>query len=116
MIYEVSAVLITETAIEFRRILKDGTLRQQNPDGREICESMMRARFQDSGRVHWTQASFSAEPLKYEIESVYQYYFEDIQVNAVEGHISFHGPMFMDHLLVLELQELGQLPRFGEDQ
>ncbi|MCB1186657.1 hypothetical protein KDL29_05755 [bacterium] len=116
MFYEVSALLIEAKAIEFRRILKDGTIRQENPDGREICESMMRARFQDSGRVHWTQASFSSEPLKYEIDSVYRHYFEDIQVNEVEGHISFHGPMFMDHLLVLELQALGHLPRQGEDR
>lgn len=113
MFYQVSAVLITDRALEFRRQLRDGTIREGNPDGREICESMMRARFGDDGRVWWTQAGFSSEPLKYEIDSVYRHFFEDIQVHEVDAHITFHGPMFMDHLLVLELQAGGELPGDG---
>ena len=116
MYYEVSAMLITNRAIEFRCQLRDGTIREGNPDGREICDSMMRARFGEDGRVWWTQAGFSSEPLKYEIESVYSRYFEDIQIREVEGHITFHGPMFMDHLLVLEMQAKGRLPGGGGTQ
>ena len=103
MYYEVNAVLITARALELRGLLRDGSIREGNMDGREICDAMMRARLDETGRVWWTQASFSTEPLKYEIESVYRHYFEDIQVREVEGHITFHGPMFMDHLLVMEL-------------
>ena len=113
MYYEVSALLIAKQAPEFRRQLRDGTIREGNMDGREICDSMMRARFGEDGRVWWTQAGFSTEPLKYEIDSVYRYYFEDIRIRAVEGHITFHGPMFMDHLLLLELREQGVLPDEG---
>ncbi len=113
MIYEVNARLLEEHAIELRLLLRDGTIREGNPDGREICDSMMRARFGQDGRVWWTQTGWSSVPLKYEIDSVYRHYFEDIRVREVEEHISFHGPMFMDHLLVLEMRAQGDLPAEG---
>ena len=116
MYYQLSAELISERAIEFRHQLRDGTIRDGNPDGREICESMMRARFGEDGRVHWSQVGFSAEPLKYEIESVYRHFFRDIRISEVAGHISFRGPMFMDHLLVLEMQARGELRDEGAGQ
>jgi hypothetical protein len=43
MIYKVKAKVIDETIGEFYRILADGTVGKQRPDGKEIVASMKRA-------------------------------------------------------------------------
>jgi len=52
MYYTVSAQLIPATAAELHRKLTDGTIKGQEPDGREIVASMKRAVIDDEGVVY----------------------------------------------------------------
>ena len=62
MFYKVRARLKKDTAIELQRKLLDGTIRRQQPDGREIVDSMQRAVVTDSGDIEWSEVCYCPSP------------------------------------------------------
>ena len=98
MFYTVSAREIASVMPEFYRKLTDGTIRRQQPDGREIVESMQRARLSESGEVRWSEQCFCPTPLKHERQTVYDHYFIDLRTELIEDYVEFDGEPFMDFL------------------
>ena len=101
MHYTITARFKRETAAEFHRMLTDGTIEKQKPDGKEIVRSMRRAKVDHEGVVRWSERCFCPTPLQHEKETVYDHFFEDIETNEVEDHIEFEGEDFMQHLVRL---------------
>jgi len=58
MHYTVTARFNPKTAAEFHRLLTDGTIESQKPDGKEIVASMKRAKIDDSGIVRWSEVCY----------------------------------------------------------
>lgn len=98
MFYAVSARPIASALGELYRKLTDGTIRGQQPDGREIVESMQRARMTESGEVRWSEQCFCATPLNHERQTVYDHYFTDLRTEVVEDYVEFDGEPFMEFL------------------
>lgn len=98
MIYRVKACFRVGTAQEFHRLLTDGTIAAQKPDGREIVESMQRARVTAPGFVEWTEQCFCAVPLAHERETVYDRFFDRLQIHPIHAPIEIAGTSFMDYL------------------
>ena len=98
MFYKVRARLKSDTAVEFRRKLLDGTIQRQKPDGQEIVDSMRRAVVTDSGEVEWSEVCYCQEPLHHERTMVYDYHFGDLETEEVEGYQEHEGRPFMEHL------------------
>ncbi len=55
MHYAVTARFNLDTAAEFHRLLTDGTIKSQKPDGKEIVVSMKRAKIDGKGIVRWSE-------------------------------------------------------------
>ncbi len=98
MFYSVKAHAIPERMVEFQRKLTDGTILAQKPDGKEIVESMRRARITEPGVVRWSEACFCPTPLAHERQTVYDLYFNDLETELVENTVEFDGELFMDFL------------------
>lgn len=98
MHYLVSARLISERAAEFRDRLRDGSIRQQEPDGREIVDSMHRARVSPDETIRWSEVCYCPTPLEHERATVYDRYFRDLNTVEAEGDRSFEGERFLDYL------------------
>ena len=98
MHYTVVARFISNTAAEFHRLLTDGTIESQKPDGKEIVASMKRAKIDEAGVVHWSEVCYCPTPLQHERATVYDHYFETIQTEEVEDYVEFEGEDFMEHL------------------
>ena len=95
MIYSVRAQYIPERLAEFYSRLKDGSIRNQEPDGQEICESMTRARVTKPGVVQWTEICFCPTPLEHERKTVYDRYFTDFNAVVTTEHKEFEGDSFL---------------------
>lgn len=106
MIYRVRARYIEDRLAEFFEKLTDGTILNQEPDGREIVASMRRARVTSPGVVEWSEKCFCEIPLDHERRTVYDRYFTDFEDASVEDHIDFDGEYFWD---VLEKAEATKL-------
>ena len=98
MYYSVTASFKPETATEFHRLLTDGTIECQKPDGKEIVASMKRAKIDEAGVVRWSEVCYCPTPLQHERETVYDRFFEDIQTEEVKDYVEFDGEDFMDRL------------------
>ena len=101
MYYSVSARLREGTATEFHARLTDGSIFAQEPDGKEIVESMHRARTGSDGRVHWSQACYCDTPLAHERATVYDDHFDDLLTEETDAYVAFEGEPFMEHLTQL---------------
>ncbi len=101
MHYAVNARFKRETATEFHRLLTDGTIESQKPDGKEIVASMMRARIDETGTAHWSEVCYCPTPLEHERATVYDRFFDDIETEEIDGHMDFEGDEFMGHLVRL---------------
>jgi hypothetical protein len=95
MIYSVHARYIPERLAEFYRRLTDGSIHSQQPDGEEICASMVRARVTKPGLVQWTEECYCSTPLQHERETVYDRYFTDFSATETAQHAEFEGDSFM---------------------
>ena len=91
MIYAVTARLIEDKAGEFARRLADGSIKCQEPDGREIVRSMARARVAPDGTVSWTETCYCATPLAHERQTVLDRYFSTIETEPVDAHAESEG-------------------------
>ncbi len=98
MHYTITARFKPETAAEFYWRLRDGTIENQKPDGKEIVASMRRAKIDHEGVVCWSEVCYCPTPLQHEKKTVYDHFFEDIETNEVENHVDFEGEDFMQHL------------------
>jgi hypothetical protein len=99
MYYTVTARFKTDTATEFHRLLTDGTIESQKPDGEEIVASMNRAKIDEAGVVHWSEVCYCPTPLEHERATVYDRFFEDIQTEEVKNYVEFEDEDFMDRLV-----------------
>jgi len=98
MIYTVKAKIIQDKMHQFYQKLSDGTISNQKPDGKEIIDSMRRAKITQSEIVQWSEMCFCPTPLKHERNTVYDNYFSEIQTKEVADYIEFEGQAFMDYL------------------
>ena len=98
MHYVVTARFVSDTAAEFHRLLTDGTVASQKPDGKEILSSMKRARIDEVGVVRWSEVCYCPTPLEHERATVYDRFFDDITTEEVEGYVEFEGEDFMEFL------------------
>ena len=101
MLYAVTARFNSDTAAEFHRLLTDGTIESQRPEGKEIMASMQRARIDEQGIVRWSEVCYCPTPLEHERETVYDRFFSDIETKEVSGHMEFGGQDFMERLVLL---------------
>lgn len=76
------------------RKLTDGTILNQSPDGKEIFESMKRARITAPGVVQWCERDFCPTPLEHERKTVYDHYFTEFETTPVDEYMSFTGKSF----------------------
>ena len=98
MYYRVRARFREETAGEFQRVLRDGTISAQQPDGREIVASMDRAVVREDGSIEWSSVCYCEPPLQHERSTVYDRFFEGLTTEAVDGYQPHAGRPFLAHL------------------
>ncbi len=98
MNYKVRASLLPGKAVDFYRILTDGTVQNQKPDGAEIVASMKRAKITDANKIEWYELCYCPTPLAHERSTVYDRYFENLSTQPVEEIGDFKGESFWKYL------------------
>ncbi len=98
MHYAVTARFYSDTAAEFHRLLTDGTIKSQKPDGKEIVASMKRAKIDGKGIVRWSEVCYCPTPLAHERATVYDRFFNGIEATEIDSHVEFDGDEFMNWL------------------
>ena len=98
MLYRVRARLLPGVAGNLYRILTDGTVARQRPDGHEIIASMRRA-VCVGDEVHWTETCYCPSPLRHERATVYDRFFTGMVAEAAsEGARPPEGVSFWERL------------------
>lgn len=77
--------------------LNDGTIRSQEPDGKEIVSSMQRAVI-DGATVKWYETCYCNPPLKHERSTVYDKFFTDFMIESVSNPPKLEGEPFWDYM------------------
>lgn len=98
MIYHIRAKFREQTAAEFFARLTDGTIENQEPDGRELVASMNRAVVAKNGIIEWSEMCYCAPPLAHERATVLDAYFDEITVEPIDSYESYHGRAFIEYL------------------
>ena len=98
MIYSVKAKFQKEKLPEFYKKLTDGTIKNQKPDGKEIIDSMKRAKITSDDEIVWSETCYCSPPLKHERETVYDKYLSDITTTPIENYEEYDGDSFMEYL------------------
>jgi hypothetical protein len=111
MRYRVKARPIVAEMSRFWAILNDGTVDAQEPDGSEIVASMKRA-VMNGGRVEWHETCYCSPPLRHERSTVYDRFFEDIEIEPLVGSAHLEGERFWDQL---RLWNTGRSSTRGDD-
>ena len=101
MIYKVKATLLDQKAPLFYEKLTNGSILNQEPDGREIVAAMKRACLVGPGVLAWYEKCFCASPLHHERTTVYDHFLEKIETEEVEEMGTVEGDSFWDHLETL---------------
>ena len=101
MHYLVRARFREETAAEFSRLLRDGTIARQRPDGPEIVDSMQRAVVGESGGVEWSEVCYCQPPLQHERTTVYDRFFDQLTATPIDGYRTHAGRPFLERLAEL---------------
>lgn len=94
MIYWVKAKYKEEKLAQFYKKLQDGSILKQEPDGKEIFQSMKRAKITAPGVVQWCEKDFCPTPLEHERETVYDQFFTEFETTPVEDYLVFKGKSF----------------------
>ena len=81
----------------FWKLLNDGTIGNQEPDGTEILASMKRARITD-GRVEWDETCYCSPPLEHERTAVYDHFFTQMEIKPLGSIAKSQGDRFWDYL------------------
>lgn len=97
MLYRVWGKFDSSRKQEFRRILTDGTVEGQRPDGKEIVASMRRA-VRRGGRVEWWETCYCPTPLEHERATVYDRFFTGLETEEVGRPPALSGDSFWDYL------------------
>jgi len=98
VIYSVKARFIEEKTREFYQKLTDGTIKNQEPDGKEIIESMKRAKITAPNVIEWSEMCFCSTPLKHERETIYDNFLIDFETTRIDDYVEYEGEFFMDFL------------------
>ena len=98
MIYSAKARFIEEKTREFYQKLTDGTIKNQEPDGNEIIESMKRAKITAPNVIEWSEMCFCSTPLKHERETIYDNFLIDFETTRIDDYVEYDGEFFMDFL------------------
>jgi hypothetical protein len=97
MLYLVRAQPIIPEMARFWTLLNDGTIETQEPDGREIVSSMRRA-VMNGGKVEWHETCYCTPPLRHERATVYDQFFEDMEIGPMVATPPSKGESFWHHL------------------
>ena len=100
MEYKVKAKPIKEKLSAFYKVLTDGSVENQRPDGSEIVASMRRAKVTSPGVIEWYETCYCPTPLQHERETVYDKYITNIETELAEGRTEIEGESFW---LLLEM-------------
>ena len=98
MIYRVTARFRNERVAELRRLLANGSIASQEPDGREIVDSLNRAVMTGVDVVQWSEMCFCEPPLAHERSTVLDRYFDSIATEPIEAHEQYEGETFVEYL------------------
>ncbi len=102
MIYSIKSKFFAEKMKEFLKVLTDGTIKNQKPDGAEILSSMKRAKITEPGVIQWSEMCFCSSPLKHERQTVYDKFFSDMEIKVIDDYVEFDGESFFDYLKKLD--------------
>ena len=97
MLYFVRARPIVGEMPRFWTLLNDGTIEIQEPDGREIVSSMRRA-VMNGGKVEWHETCYCSPPLLHERATVYDQFFEDMEIGPMAATLPPEGESFWQYL------------------
>jgi hypothetical protein len=97
MQYVISAQPRTEEFPRFWELLNNGTIAKQEPDGQEIIASMKRA-VVSGDNVEWTETCFCSPPLNHERTTIYDKFFDNMQIKPMESPVELEGERFWDQL------------------
>jgi len=97
MQYVVTARPIASEMASLWSLLNDGTISAQKPDGAEIVASMKRAVI-GGGRVSWYETCYCNPPLLHERSTVYDRFFNDMEIEPQVGPVHLEGERFWDQL------------------
>ena len=111
MRYIVRARPISAEMPTFWAMLNNRTIQAQEPDGSEIVASMKRA-VMTEGRVEWHETCYCSPPLHHERSTIYDRFFEDIEIEPLVGTGNLQGERFWDQL---RLWNIGKGPARGDD-
>ena len=98
MIYSIKAKFKKEKMKEFFQRLNDGSIENQKPDGKEILNSMRRAKITEPGLIQWSEMCFCSPPLKHERQTVYDKYLSDMKISQIDNYVEFEGESFIEYL------------------
>jgi hypothetical protein len=98
MKYKVKANLIPDRAADFYKVLTDGTVQKQKPDGAEIVSAMKEAKIMSPNVIEWYETCYCASPLNHERETVYDKYFTNISTELVDQFADIEGESFWGYL------------------
>jgi hypothetical protein len=88
--------MVAEMA-RFWTLLYDGTIEAQEPDGREIVASMRRA-VMNGGKVEWHETCYCSPPLRHERATVYDDFFNDMEIGPLVAPTPLEGESFWHYL------------------
>ena len=103
MLYKLRAKIIKHNIREFYSNLTDGTISEQFPDGKEIVESMRRAKITNDGFVKWFETCYCSSPLKHERDTQDDNYFSDFNAKLVKETHIINGKSFWSYLKKLSI-------------
>ena len=99
MLYKVKAKIDKLKMKAFYKVLTDGTVAEQEPDGAEIINAMQKAKMVGEDMLEWYEVCHCTTPLKHERETVYDAYLEEIETTLVyEMKDDITGSSFWDCL------------------
>ncbi len=98
MKYKVKADLIPNKVAAFYKVLTDGTVQKQRPDGTAIVSAMKEAKVTSPNTIEWYESCYCASPLKHERETVYDKYLTNVSTELVDEFGDIDGESFWEHL------------------
>lgn len=94
MEYKVKAKPIQDKLPAFYKVLTDGSVENQSPDGAEIVAAMRRAKVTSPGVIEWYETCYCPTPLQHERETVYDQYLTDIEAVPAADTPEISGESF----------------------
>jgi hypothetical protein len=98
-----------DSLAKFWKTLNDGTIEQQEPDGREIVASMKRAIIKGE-EAEWSETCFCNTPLRHERSTIYDQYFTNLKVEPLSTPVRLEGQPFWEYLQDHSINGRGRTP------